>query len=440
MEAEFDFLKVLLMLFIVFVSAKAASFVFNRIGIPGLVGEILVGVLFTIQIFNGSGIADMLGLFSYDADGTRDETMYYHILDVFAELGVMFLLFAVGLETRVKDLMSVGKAAFLVASLGVLIPFLFGYLYITCTDGHMYHALFMGAAMVATSVGITARVIKDMRLTDAKESRIIIGAAVIDDILGMIVLAIVSGMASSGDLNVTDIIITTASAFALVIGVMLFAYFGVPWIKKKVQEYNDAKFEEDKNFIPMKYNMLILAIGSCFALALLAKTIDLAAIIGAFLAGMIFAEYAVVWGLEEKVEAIGTLLVSFFFVSVGLNVNLNGVDGPLLITVLLIIVLAVLGKYIGCALGAKIGDKSLDKSSLNIIGIGMVPRGEVGIIVAKMGYDMAKRINPEIFTQELFTVVVLMSVITTIIVPPLLSVAFKKKYKTDYVVQPDDQL
>ena len=101
--------------------------------------------------------------------------MYYHILDVFSELGVMFLLFSVGLETRVKDLMSVGKAAFLVASLGVLVPFVFGYLYITCTDGKMYHALFMGAAMVATSVGITARVIKDMHLTDAKESRIIIG-------------------------------------------------------------------------------------------------------------------------------------------------------------------------------------------------------------------------------------------------------------------------
>ncbi len=439
MEAEFDFLKVLLMLFVVFCSAKIASFIFNRIGIPGLVGEILVGVVFAIQIFDGSGIADMLGLFSYAPDGTREETMYYHILDVFSELGVMFLLFSVGLETRVKDLMSVGKAAFLVASLGVLVPFVFGYLYITCTDGKMYHALFMGAAMVATSVGITARVIKDMHLTDAKESRIIIGAAVIDDILGMIVLAIVSGMASSGDLNVVDIVVTTVSAFALVIGVMLFAYFGVPYIRKKVQERNDAKFEKDKDFIPTKFNMLIIAIAACFGLALLAKKIDLAAIIGAFLAGMIFAEYAVIWGLEEKVEAISTLLVSFFFVRVGLNVNLTGVDGDMLITVLIVIILAVLGKYIGCSVGAKLGDKSLDKTSLNIIGIGMVPRGEVGIIVAKMGYDMARRIDPEIFTQELFTVVVLMSVITTIIVPPLLSAAYHRKYKADFKVQPDDQ-
>ena len=434
---EFEFAKILLMILVVFASAKLASFIFNRIGIPGLVGEILVGVIFASLVIGDSTIAEKLGLFDLAQD-PRDNTTAYHVLEVFSELGVMFLLFSVGLETRVKDLMSVGKAAFLVALLGVLIPFAFGYAYIEFfQDGNMYHALFLGAAMVATSVGITARVIKDMRLTDAKESRIIIGAAVIDDILGMIVLAIVSGMANSGgDVNIVDILVITLSAFGFVIAVMLFAYFVVPKIKQKVQEYNDAKFEKDKNYIPTKYNMLILAIILCFGFAWLANFIGLAAIIGAFLAGMIFADYAVIWGLEEKMEAINTLLVSFFFVNVGLKVDLSGINADLILTIVIVIVLAVLGKFIGCSLGAKLGDKTLEKSSTSIIGIGMVPRGEVGIIVASIGLGMGEAI----FSRELYTVVVLMSVITTIIAPPMLSAAFKKKYKTDYVVQPDDQI
>ena len=437
--AEFEFVEALLMLLVVFCSAKAASFVFNRIGIPGLVGEILVGVIFASLVIGDTTIAESLGL--YDGSGSdRQETEIYHVLEVFSELGVMFLLFSVGLETRVKDLLSVGKAAFLVALLGVLVPFVFGYAYVEFLyDGNMYHALFMGAAMVATSVGITARVIKDMRLTDAKESRIIIGAAVIDDILGMIVLAVVSGMAKSGEIDIVNIISVTLSAFAFVIIIMLFSYFAVPWLKKKAQEHNDAKFEKDKDYIPTKYNMLIICIALCFAFAYLAEFIGLAAIIGAFLAGMIFADYVVIWGLEEKVEAINSLLVSFFFVNVGMKVNLSGIDVDMIITIVIVISLAVLGKYIGCSMGAKIGDKSLEKSSMNIIGIGMVPRGEVGIIVASIGLKIVVDGGTAIST-ELYTVVVLMSVITTIIAPPLLSAAYKKKYKTDYVVQPDDQL
>ncbi len=435
-----DLLEVLLMLVIVFVSAKAASFVFNRIGIPGLVGEILVGVILASVAIGGVTFAESLGLYEM-VGGVRQETEMYHVLDVFSELGVMFLLFSVGLETRVKDLMSVGKAAFLVALLGVMIPFVFGYAYVEFfQDGDMYHALFLGAAMVATSVGITARVIKDMRLTDAKESRIIIGAAVIDDILGMIVLAIVSGMAKSGEIDIVNIIVVAVSAFAFVILVMLFAYFVVPKIKAKVQEYNDAKFEQDKNYIPTKFNMLIPGIALCLAFAFLAEYIGLAAIIGAFLAGMIFADYAIIWGLEEKIEAINTFLVSFFFVNVGLKVDISGVDWALILTIVIVIVLAVLGKYIGCSLGAKIGDKSLEKSSLNIIGIGMVPRGEVGIIVASIGLKIVVEGGGTAISQELYTVVVLMSVITTIIAPPLLSSAFKKRYKADYKVQPEDQL
>lgn len=434
-----EFTNILLMLVVVFGLAKVAGFIFNRIGIPGLVGEILVGVLLASIVIGDASLAERIGLYEIVA-GKRNETEMYVILEVFAELGVMFLLFSVGLETRVNDLLSVGRAAFLVAFLGVVFPFILGYGYVEFLyDGDMYHALFLGAAMVATSVGITARVIKDMHLTDTKESRIIIGAAVIDDILGMIVLAIVSGMAKSGEIEIVSILTVTSLAFAFVIIVMLFSYLAVPKIKSRLQKRSDSKFEKDKNYIPMKLNMLVIGIAVCFFFAWLSEVIGLAAIIGAFLAGMIFADYAIIWGLDEKMEAINSFLVSFFFVNVGLKVDLSGVGLELVATVAVVIVLAVIGKYVGCSLGAKIGDKSMDKGSLNIVGIGMIPRGEVGIIVATIGLKIVVDGSTAI-SEELYTVVVLMSVLTTILAPPLLSTAFKKKYKTDFVVQPEDQI
>lgn len=432
----FELAEVLLMLVVIFAAAKLAGLLCKKINIPSLVGEIIVGVLVASLVINDQSIAEMLKL--YTGHGTdRQAGEYYYIFETLAELGVIFLLFAVGLETRVKDLLSVGKAALLVASLGVIIPFILGYAYISCTTGDMYQALFLGAAMVATSVGITARVIKDMKLTDTRESRIIIGAAVIDDVLGMIVLAIVMAMAKSkdsGSMDIASIAITTAAALVLVLGVMMIALKVVPKIHDYFEEKNRKKLEADPDFIPTRLNVFALAIILCLFIAWLAESIGLAAIIGSFLAGMLFADYAFEYKLEEKVDAINSFLVSFFFVFVGLQINLSGVDVNLLVTALVVIVLAIIGKYVGCGLGAKLGDKEMDFSSINIIGVGMVPRGEVGIIVAMIGLDMG------IVPPDLYTVVVLMSVITTIIAPPVLSMLFKKKYGEPYKVQPSDQI
>ena len=435
--------NILLMLFVVFVMAKMASLVVKRFGIPGLVGEIIIGVLLSNLIIGDQTIAQMLDLtFSVDG-GEMVESEGFSILHVLAELGVMFLLFSVGLETRVKDLLSVGKAAFLVALLGVIVPFILGYAYISFMsgDGNIYHALFLGAAMVATSVGITARVIKDMKLTDAKESRIIIGAAVIDDILGMIVLAIVSGMAKSGGIDFGEIAKITLLAMFFVFAVLLFAGLAVPKIYNKRKARIERKFAENKDYLPMRYSMLAVSIAACIGFGFLAESIGLASIIGSFLAGMIFAEYVFEWKLEEKIEAINTFLVSFFFVYVGIQVDLSAVDQNVIITTIVVIILALIGKYVGCSLGAKIGDKSLDKGSLSIIGIGMMPRGEVGIIVATIGLGIwIVAESSYAISKELYTTVVLMSVITTIVAPPLLSMAFKKKYKSEYEIMPEDQL
>ena len=182
--------QVLLSLAVIFILAKVASRAFAKLGVPGLIGEIILGILLVNIVIGDFDLAKFLDIKCIDPSGrVYQET--HGIIEVFSELGVIFLLFTVGLETKVSDLTSVGKAAALVAIMGVIVPFIVGFAFITITDGDFYHSMFMGAAMVATSVGITARVIKDMKLMDVKESRIIIGAAVIDDILGMIVLAIV---------------------------------------------------------------------------------------------------------------------------------------------------------------------------------------------------------------------------------------------------------
>lgn len=430
-----DLGQIILMLAVVFALAKSASFLFNRFGIPGLIGEILIGILIANLSF---GDWTMLGWLGLETGNVGRE-----IFEVIAELGVIFLLFSVGLETRVKDLMSVGRAAVLVAALGVVIPFILGYAYIEYLydPGNMYEALFLGASMVATSVGITARVIKDMKLTNVKESRIIIGAAVIDDILGMIVLAIVAGMAESADggLNIMSVVTITVLALAFVFAILIFCAVGIPWIHKKIEKRRAAKLAADPGYVPMKFNMLAVAILTCLAFSYLADYVGLASIIGAFLSGMLFADYAWDWKLEEKLESLNVFFVSFFFVYVGLFVELSKIKQEsvmmLVTATFIVIVLAVIGKYVGCSLGAKMGDKTLDRASMNIIGLGMIPRGEVGIIIASIGYNTIG-----VMSFDLYVVVVMMSVITTIIAPPLLSKAYRKKYKPEYQITPNDQM
>ncbi len=426
--------QVLLTLAIVFILAKSMSRVVSKFGAPGLIGEIVLGVILANLVLGDFNIAEALDI--RDGDETKD------VLELFSELGVVFLLFTVGLETRVKDLTSVGKAAVLVAVMGVIVPFIVGYAYVMLFyDGEFYHSMFMGAAMVATSVGITARVIKDMGLMDVKESRIIIGAAVIDDILGMIVLAIVSGMAKTGEIDVLNVVKVASIAIAFVLVVLFIAGKIIPMIHQKYREYNDRRIAEDPDFLPFRANMFILAVAVCLVFAYFADYVGLATIIGSFLGGMLFAEHAWEWKLEEKFESISTLFVSFFFVYVGMNVDLQMFfDKPeLLITALIVIALACVTKYIGCGLGAKIADPHLEKSSFNIIGCGMMPRGEVGIIVALIGTKIMVD-NTSAVSPEMYAIIVLMCIATTIIAPPILSVLYSKKYKTQYNVTDDDRL
>ena len=422
-------LQVLFTMTVIFIMARLGSTIFSRFGLPGLIGEILMGIVIA-NIAGGDFMRDVL-MIDFNSEGFKSEV--YTVIYILAELGVIFLLFSVGLETKVKDLLGSGKAAFLCALLGVILPFVAGLALVLAVGGYdMNAAMFMGAAMVATSVGITARIIKDMRLMDVKESRI--AAAVIDDVLGMIVLAIVQGMATSeGGIDIMDLVIIILKAVLFVVIAIGAAKYLVPKIYTFFDNRKRAARAAGK--IPYTYNKLIIAIIVCLGMACLAEFIGLAAIIGAFLAGMLFADYAWEWELEHKVEAITSFMISFFFVNVGLMVDISSLtDMSVIILVVIVILLAMLTKFVGCGFGAKLGDKFIDKSSFSIIGVGMMPRGEVGIIIASIG------LNAGVMSGDLYTVVVMMSVLTTIIAPPILSMLFKKKYTEQYEIVPEDRI
>ncbi|MBQ3685817.1 MAG: cation:proton antiporter [Candidatus Methanomethylophilaceae archaeon] len=415
-------LELLVALTVLFILARLGSMLFSRLGFPGLIGEIIVGV-----IVANTALAKWIHL-----DFGSDDSDIYTVVYVFSELGVIFLLFSVGLETKVKDLLGAGKPALLAAVLGVILPFVAGMALVMMANGEMHAAMFMGAAMVATSVGITARIIKDMKLMDTREARIIIGAAVIDDVLGMMVLAMVKGMSEEG-VSAVDIAILAIQATAFVLGVILICKYVMP----KVYDYFDKRKRKivSEGKVPWSFNKLIMAVIVCLSMAAFAEFIGLAAIIGAFLAGMLFADHAWEWDLEHKIETLTTFFISFFFLSVGMQVDVNDLmNVSVLIMAVIVILLALVTKFIGCGFGAKLGDKELDKTGVHIIGVGMMPRGEVGIIVASIG--LASGVLP----SDLYAVVVLMSVATTIIAPPILSKLFRKKYEEEYKILPDDRI
>lgn len=422
-----DLLSILVMLFVLYVLAFTGSTVFERFGVPGLIGQIVVGIIIANIFWDGSGFAgsilgegSFLGLLDIElALGTSGGSENYNILRIVAELGAIFLLFSVGLETKASDLKRVGKPALAVAVLGVAIPAVLG-LTVIFYDQNPVHALYMAAAMVATSVGVTAKVLSDLRVTDTKEGRIILGAAVIDDVLGMMVLAVVSGISSPGE-GMIGIIAAIVIAVVFVLVVFVFCDKCIPRIdswycdSEGCRPIRESKFQIDK---------LMFAIALCLFMAALSEFLGLAAIIGAFLAGMMLADYSERWRLKPKVDSMTSFFLPLFFLNVGMQIQASSLMNiSVLALSTYIIILAVISKYVGGYIGARISDKTIDKESASIIGSGMIPRAEVGLIIASIGFAGGY------LTADMNAAIVLMSVVTTIIAPPLIKRGFKKKYK-----------
>jgi Kef-type K+ transport system membrane component KefB len=377
--------NLLLQLFIIFAAAKVAGEVFERLRQPPVIGELLVGVLL------GSHALGVIG-----------DSEVHHVLQ---ELGAIVLLFMVGIDTRLDDIREVGVRALVVGTLGIVVPFVAGAAYIYAVEGSLDEALFLGAAMVATSVGITARVLADLGVIHATESRIILGAAVVDDVLGLLVLALVSGLAG-GEFSVASIITLaiTAIGFIIVVGA-----FGGHVVQRVAPAIDDGRIPRTE---------LSLALAVCLGLSALAGYIGLAAIIGAFLAGMAFSDLRHRWDLEKQVEPVYELLVPFFFVITGSLVDPAFFLEPSTIGIVAVVTtLAIVGKLAGCG-GAAWG---MGGRSMSIIGVGMVPRGEVGIIVATVG------LSSGVIDSDLYGVVVAMSILTTLIAPPALKWLFAGK-------------
>jgi Kef-type K+ transport system membrane component KefB len=376
--------ETLLTLFLMLLAAKLAAELFERLRQPAVVGEILAGVIIGPSV---------LGLVA-----TSD------FVSMLAEIGVIFLLFSVGLETKPSSVFQVGKNAALVAVLGVALPFLGGWLLMRLWGFPNVSSLFVGTALVATSVGITARVLASLDLLGTPVARIILGAAVIDDILGLLVLSVVSS-SSTGEINYFEI----GTTAVLAIGFTLFvALIGGRIVNRLAPRIERLRIVESP---------FIVGLVLCLGLAVAVSFIGVAAIIGAFLAGMAMSEASEGNDrLHIQTNAVMEFLVPFFLVNIGMQIQLSVFrDLSLIWLALAITLVALITKLIGCGAGAW----SLGLKRAAQVGVGMMPRGEVGIVVAQIGISLG------VIDAGLYAVVLFMAVATTLIAPPLLTTLVK---------------
>ena len=378
--------QLLLQLLAIFVSAKVLGELFETIKLPSVLGEILAGAV--------------LGPYALGWIVPSDT------IHSVAEIGAIFVLFSAGLETSPRDLIRVGRKALLVAAAGIIVPFIFGFAYMKWRGDASSEAIFVGAAMVATSVGITARVLGGLHVLATRSARIILGAAVFDDILGMVLLAVVAGLASGGlEWLHLSVLTGEAAAFAL------FMIFVAPRIVRRIQPGMDR--------LSSAHAPLVVALALCLLLSWLSARIGMAAIIGAFFAGLMFADYAPRWNLLPRVGGITEFLAPFFFFSIGSRLNVHLFVGDVLFAAIVISLLAIVSKVIGCGLPLW---REGWLSALQV-GVGMMPRGEVALIVALVG------LQSQIVLPSTYAIVVFMTAVTTILAPPLLRYLFRGEMK-----------
>jgi Kef-type K+ transport system membrane component KefB len=401
----------ILALALLIVAAKAGGELMGRMGQPPVLGELLAGVLL-----------GNLGLFGITAlDPLRGSQM----LQLVAQTGAILLLFEVGVESDLMQLLAVGWSSLLVATLGVIAPMVLGYLvsaWMVPQAGWLTH-LFVGGTLTATSVGITARVLKDLGKSNTKEARIILGAAVADDVIGLVVLAVVSGLVATATSS-------TAGAGA--------QWGPIVWIVVKATLFLTlavvaGRFWSQRVFVyaarlKVAGALLTLCIAFCFVVAGIAALVGLAPIVGAFAAGVVLEEVHykpfVDRGerrVEELLFPITTVMVPIFFVAMGMRVDLKSFASPAVLGFAsLITIVAIIGKQI-CGLGVL--ERGVDRL---LIGLGMIPRGEVGLIFAGLGGTLMIQGAP-VLSSRTFSSLVLMIILTTFITPPLLKAGFDRK-------------
>lgn len=379
----------LLYLILIIAAAKLGGEIAEYLKQPAVLGELLVGML--------------LGATALQRAASDPAIIFV------GSIGIILLLFEVGLESELDEFVKVGRSATLVAIIGVIIPFASGFALTIALTGDYRQALFLGATLTATSVGITARVLSDMHKTNAAETKIILGAAVIDDILGLLILSIVLEIVASGRLHPAAIIEAAATA---IIFLVVAVWVGIRFAPKLIPLAQKLR---------TRGVLVTIAFLFCLTLAFIAKVIGLAEIIGAFAAGLVLATTDDRVKIQQRTKPLADIFIPVFFVLVGLQVNLANINpldparrGTLLFGLALLL-LAVVGKLVA---GLGVVDKRLNKLA---VGIAMVPRGEVGLIFASIGLER------EIISSEMYGVLVLVVFITTLITPSWLKRVFSKR-------------
>jgi Kef-type K+ transport system membrane component KefB len=400
----------LLALVILLPVARLAGWLVERVGQPAVLGELLAGMFL--------GNLSLIGI--SELEYLKSDVG----LEILSALGVILLLFEVGLDSSLADLLKVGLSSFLVATIGVILPFGLGWLVssLLLAGQSPYTHAFIGATLCATSVGITARVLQDLNKLKTREARIILGAAVIDDVLGLVVLAIISGLiiGSSTGQSVTagSIVWLVTKVAVFLAGSLALGIFLVPRIVRQVAKAR------------AKGILFTFALSFCFLLSYLSTLIGLAAIVGAFAAGLILESVPFQEFLDEDerspedmLHPLSTFLVPLFFLHMGIKIELASLFSAQVIGLALALTgVAVIGKQ-ACGLGVL--EKGLDRLS---IGLGMVPRGEVGLIFAGVGLTM-KVHGQRILDDAAFAAILFMVVVTTLITPPLLQWSFTRREK-----------
>jgi Kef-type K+ transport system membrane component KefB len=393
--------QLLLALAVVLALAKVGGDLAARIRQPAVLGELLAGVLL--------GNLGLIGLTWAEPLKTNST------LDILAQLGVIILLFEVGLESTVRDMVKVGVTSLFVAILGVVAPFALGWgvgALLLPTHSSYVHA-FLGATLTATSVGITARVLQDLGQSKSPEARVILGAAVIDDVLGLVILAVVGGVIAAADTGIQ----LEYGSIALIVAKAALFLFGAVFLGLALS----PRLFSLASRLRGRGVLLATALVFCFGLSYLSAAIGLAAIVGAYAAGLILEDVHYQdftrrgeHQLEELLEPIGTVLVPVFFVLMGMRVDLSTfARSDILGLAALLTFAAVIGKQV-CALG--VFGNGLDRLS---IGLGMIPRGEVGLIFANIGLGLTVRGEPIVDTA-IYSAIVIMVIVTTMATPPAL--------------------
>lgn len=381
---------------IILTAAKIGGELATRVGQPAVLGELVAGVLL------GSSVLGVV-----PADG-----QLHDVIGLLAEIGVVILLFEIGLETDLREMFRVGGAAVAVAFVGVIAPFALGYgTWLAMTGEGGTIAIFVGATLTATSVGITSRVLSDLGQMSTAEARIILGAAIVDDVLGLVILAIVSGLAAGAALTTASIILKFAVAVGFLVVAVGLGRLLVPRIFSVLER------------MQVRGILFVFAFAFVLALSALAGSAGSALIIGAFAAGLILSSTNHFDLITKQIHPVSEIFAPIFFIYVGTSVNaalLNPMSPQFapktLMVAAVLLAVAVMGKV---ASGFAVG---WGRSKLNhlAIGVGMVPRGEVGLIFAHVGLDSG------VVSEVSFNALVIVVMLTTFIAPPLLKLLFAK--------------